>query len=263
MFARVTTQPSTAMPVLLLHGWTASADTNWFPVFAALDGERPLVAPDHRGHGRGLRPEAPFSLEACADDAAGVLRQLGIRRAIVAGYSMGGPIALLLAQRHEELVAGLVLGATALEWRASLWERAVWRLLGVWEAVARLGGGERAVRRYLRDAVEDNPDLAPVRAWLEGEARRATPADIAQAGKALSVFDARSFAGLLDVPTAVVLTTRDRLVRPRKQRRLGDATRAKLFELDGDHDVPLMKPKEFGEVMRDAIAWVAAAAAPR
>ena len=60
-----------------------------------------------------------------------------------------------------------------------------------------------------------------------------------------------------------MLTTRDRLVRPRKQRRLSDATRAELFELDGDHDVPLMKPKEFAEVMRDAIAWVAASAAPR
>src|SRR5881392_1254434 len=134
MFARVTTEPAGPLPVLLLHGWTASADTNWFPVFAALDGQRPVVAPDHRGHGRGLRPEAPFTLEACADDAAGLLRTLGIRRAVVAGYSMGGPIALLLAQRHAELVGGLVLGATALEWRASSRDQLVWRLRAVWEA---------------------------------------------------------------------------------------------------------------------------------
>src|SRR3954462_14800962 len=127
IFARVTDGPhGAAVPVLLLHGWTASADTNWFPLFDPLEGQRRVVAPDHRGHRRGIRPEVPFSLEDCADDAAALLRELGIARVVVCGYSMGGPISLLFWQRHRSMVAGLVLGATALEWRATLRERVVW-----------------------------------------------------------------------------------------------------------------------------------------
>src|SRR5207237_9692464 len=99
---------------------------------------------------------------------------------------------------------------------------------------------------------------APGRARCAGETALAPPSAIAPAGRSLSLFDARPFAQLIEVPTAVVLTTRDRLVRPRKQRRLADATRARVFELDGDHDVPLMKPKEFASVMHDAVEWVAA-----
>src|SRR5437762_6312465 len=75
-FARVTSEPSNRTPVLLLHGWTASADTNFFPLYPELDGARPVIALDHRGNGRGMRPEETFSLEACADDAAALVRQL-------------------------------------------------------------------------------------------------------------------------------------------------------------------------------------------
>ncbi|HLJ07868.1 MAG TPA: alpha/beta fold hydrolase, partial [Acidimicrobiia bacterium] len=62
--------PAPGPPVLLLHGWTASADVNFFAVFPELAGRHRAVALDHRGHGRGLRPRTPFSLEDCADDAA-------------------------------------------------------------------------------------------------------------------------------------------------------------------------------------------------
>src|SRR5207247_8352784 len=94
-------------PVLLLHGWMASADLNWFLLFDALGERHPIVAPDLRGHGRGPRSPGGFTLEDCADDAAALLRHLGIERAIVVGDSMGGPVALLLLRRRPELVAGL------------------------------------------------------------------------------------------------------------------------------------------------------------
>ena len=56
---------------------------------------------DHRGHGRGLRPaDGIVRLSDCADDAAALLRELRIDRAVVAGYSMGGPVAQLLWQRR-------------------------------------------------------------------------------------------------------------------------------------------------------------------
>src|SRR3954454_6854090 len=101
-------------PVLLLHGWTASADLNWYAQYAPLvDAGFRVLAIDHRGHGRGMRALSDFRLEDCADDAVGALRTLDTGPAILAGYSMGGPISLLAARRHPEQVQALVLCATA------------------------------------------------------------------------------------------------------------------------------------------------------
>src|SRR5687767_5766180 len=100
--------PEGAPVLLLLHGWTATADLNWLPSFRTLSQDFRVVALDHRGHGRGIRSTDAFTLEDCADDAAALLRHLGVGSAIVVGYSMGGPIAQLLWRRHPDLVAALV-----------------------------------------------------------------------------------------------------------------------------------------------------------
>lgn len=250
-----------APTILLLHGWTASADLNWWRVYEAVAGLGRLVAIDHRGHGRGIRSDEPFTLEAAADDAAALLAQEGLGPAIVCGYSMGGPISMLLWQRHPHLVRGLVLEATALEWRASLRERLVWKTMAFVELVMRVGPQKGMLERVLREAIELSPDLAPYRGWLKGELRRGDAADIAQAGRALGDYDARPFAGHVDVPAAVVITTKDRLVRPRKQRALADAIPgARRFELAGDHDACLVRPDAFREVTVAALHAVGAGA---
>jgi pimeloyl-ACP methyl ester carboxylesterase len=59
----------------LLHGWTATADLNWGACYAGLAPQVNVVALDQRGHGRGIR--GPFTLEACADDAAALIGALG------------------------------------------------------------------------------------------------------------------------------------------------------------------------------------------
>lgn len=172
------------------------------------------VALDHRGHGKGIRSDEPFTLlEACADDAAALLVALDLAPALVCGYSMGGPIAMLVWQRHPELVSGLVLEATALEWRDGHSERLVWKTMALVEFALRLGPSRGLVERTLRDAIETSPDLGPYRGWLKGELRRGDATDIAEAGRALGNYDGRPFAGSVDVPSAVVVTTDDRLVR--------------------------------------------------
>ena len=48
--------------MLLLHGWTANSDLNWFTSFDALSRHFGVVAIDHRGHGRGIRGRRRFWL---------------------------------------------------------------------------------------------------------------------------------------------------------------------------------------------------------
>jgi pimeloyl-ACP methyl ester carboxylesterase len=244
--------------ILLLHGWTASADLNWFRAYQAVAAEGRLLAIDHRGHGRGMRSEQRFTLEDAADDAAALLRTLDAGPAIVVGYSMGGPIAMLVAHRHPDLVAGLVLEATALEWQASWRERVVFRFMAALEFVLRSGRPKGLLDRTLRDAVHQAPDLEPLVPWLQAELRRGDPSAIADAGRALGLFDARPLAPSFTMPAAVVLTTKDRLVRPRKQRQLAHAIPgAHTFEIEGDHDCPLVLPGPFARQTVAAVRDVA------
>ncbi|HUP84859.1 MAG TPA: alpha/beta fold hydrolase [Acidimicrobiales bacterium] len=245
--------------ILLLHGWTASADLNWFRAYDAISPMGRLVAIDHRGHGRGLRSEQPFTLEDAADDAAALLRALDGGPAILVGYSMGGPIAMLVWERHPDLVRGLVLEATALEWRATRRERVALKFAGALELFLRMGRPRGLLDRALRHAVRVQPDLAPLEGWLRAELKRGDPAALADAGRALGDYDARPFAGRVDVPAAVVITTEDRLVRPRKQQALARAIPgATTWEIPGDHDSCLLKPHEFAATTVAAIDDVVA-----
>lgn len=255
--------PGAAATVLLLHGWTASADLNFFQVYAALAGSYRVIALDLRGHGRGMRSVEPFTLEDCADDAAALLTLVGARQVIAVGYSMGGPVALLLARRHPGAVAALVMQATALEWRRTARERMVWRLMSVFELGLRLGTGTGLAERLLRQAVEDQPELGVYRPWLAAEFRRGLARELADAGRALSQYDASAWAAHLGLPAVMLITTRDRLVRPAKQRQLAAALDARVIEIEADHDLPLVNGADYARLTRLAVDTVAAAASRR
>ena len=250
----------TAPPVLLLHGWTVSADLNFFAVYGELAGRHRVVALDHRGHGRGLRPRTPFSLEDCADDAAALLAELGLERPVIAvGFSMGGPIAMLLHHRHPGLVAGMVFCGTALEWKATARERILWRGVSLLEVALRSGTGEGIVARVLREVIDGSPELEALEPWVRGEFHRGYSPDLAGAGRALSTYDGRPLASDVDVPCAVVVTTTDQLVRPEKQYELADATGAETITLDADHFAPFSKGPAFAKAIGSAVERVSAA----
>lgn len=265
MFVRVADGAGGGPPVVLLHGWTLSADLNWFSgAYDVAATHGPVIAPDLRGHGRGLRSDKPLTLEAMADDVAALLTHLGVGPVVLGGYSMGGSLALLLWRHHRHLVGGLVLMSTALRWRTSLRERVVWSSMAAVEYGFRLGTPERGMAdRYLRMAVEQSPGLERYRAWVKAEIRRGDASDIAAAGRGLSAFDAHDFSREVDVPTAVVVTARDRLIRPRRQRELADAVPgAHRVEVDGGHNAWLVRPDPFTEAVDEALGWVIAARSP-
>jgi 3-oxoadipate enol-lactonase len=239
-------------PVMLLHGWMASADLNWWGAYGPLvqAGYR-VLAIDHRGHGRGLRSIAPFRLADCAADAAAALDILDAAPATVVGYSMGGAIAQRVARDHPDVVSGLVLSATAHDWQDPR-ERWFWRGMGaLWLALALAPNW--LWRRALRREGQRAPELV---SWLVSELLRASSRDLAEAGRELGRFDARSWIGSLAMPAAVVVTTRDTVVSPRKQRSLAATLGAQVLEAPIDH-LEITRP-QFNSVLLDAIAAVAA-----
>lgn len=247
---------SSAPTLLLLHGWTASSDVQFFSAYEELSRYFSIIGVDHRGHGRGLRPNVPVTLEDCADDAAAVARELGAVSVITVGYSMGGPISLLTAQRHPELVSAMVLQATALEWSGTPRERRRMRFIG---PMSRLVGRPRVLRFFFKRTLPRGHETRRYVSWIIGENRRNDPWMIAEAGKAIAKFDAREFAHTLRKPTSYVLTLRDTLVLPHKQHALAAAVNAQIVELDGDHMAPILMPREFAVATRQAVDLVVAA----
>jgi 3-oxoadipate enol-lactonase len=218
--------------VLLLHGWMVTADLNWYGAYDALvDAGYRVLALDHRGHGRGLRAMAPFRLADCAADAAAVLRELGAAPAIVVGYSMGGVIAQIMARDHADVMSGLVLSGTCQHFQDPQTRR-VWKWMGI--VGVSLGLAPRQVyRAWFRSA---KIRLDERTAWWLSELMRHEARDVAEAGRELGRFDSRPWlASLRRLPTAVVLTGRDQMVAPSKQRELAEAAGATVVEVAIDH----------------------------
>jgi len=100
-------------PLLLLHGLGASS-FSWRHNLAPLARHFRVIAPDLPPHGRSPASlEADYTLEALAAAVLGFLDHLAIPRAALAGNSLGGGLALLLARDHPERIAALALLAPA------------------------------------------------------------------------------------------------------------------------------------------------------
>ena len=220
-------EPDSGRPaVMLLHGWMATADLNWVGAYRDLiDAGYRVLAIDHRGHGRGLRPLTRFRLSDCAADAAGVLRTLDLAPALVVGYSMGGAIAQLVTREHPDVVSGVVLSGTAQHWQEPALRR-------YWLAMGAMGLGLAVFPSHLwgLGLKRSGIPAGSRSAWLESELMRHSARDVAEAGRELGRFDSRTWLRALDVPSAVVLTSRDDLVPPRKQRELAEALQAEVFD---------------------------------
>jgi pimeloyl-ACP methyl ester carboxylesterase len=103
---------SASPPLVLLHGGVVGI-TMFGPNLAALAEHRRVIAVELQGHGHTADIDRPLRCELMADDIAALLKQLGIARAHVLGYSLGACVALQFVIRHPELVRRLVLVSTS------------------------------------------------------------------------------------------------------------------------------------------------------
>jgi len=179
-------------PLVLLHGFTGSGES-WARHIPAFAKQSLTVAIDLLGHGRSDSPADPrrYRIERAADDTLAVLDQLGLTRAAVLGYSMGGRLALFLATRAPERISALILESTTPgiqdpgERRARAAQDVAladsierdgitafvdrWQRLPLFASQSRLAGAERTALRTIRLAQCPRGLANSLRAMGQGE----------------------------------------------------------------------------------------------
>jgi len=205
--------PADAPTMILLHGTASTALLNWFPVLEGLSEKFRLVLFDQRWHGRGIRSDT-FRLADCTDDVIAIADALDLPNPICTGYSLGGAVALNTAHRHPDRVAGLVLCATPYKFRETRREKVFHEAFGVAADLVAPFSLRRAGK-----LVHQVPEAA-ARPWAPGdferwamaEFRSTSPWALTQVIAEIGRFDASEWLHTLDIPSAVVITTRDRAV---------------------------------------------------
>lgn len=251
-------------PLLMLHALACTAGLTWFTAYPALAERQPLVMFDQRWHGRGVRAGRRFRIEDLADDAVAVADELGIDQFIPVGYSLGGAVAQMIWKRHPERVSGLVLAATARNYRGSGLESTFFRLLPplliplaiTSPPTLHASALEAGLLRDFEGGFVEGPEFSR---WALNELRMTSRKTTFSALSALGGFNSADWISDVDVPTSVVVTLRDKAIRTSRQRALADAIpHADVFELDGGHVSLVTKAEEFAEVMVQACDTVRA-----
>jgi pimeloyl-ACP methyl ester carboxylesterase len=212
-------------PLVLLHGLTGSG-ADWAPVAARLAAGRRVIALDARGHGLSdWSADAAYAGDAHFADVATALDALGVARCDLAGFSMGGSVAILVAGALPERVARLIVVDAYPAPAMSPGSRAIA------EAVAALAmcdglGFDPAIARRIAE------ELA------SGEACR---------------LDLWPFWEALRCPTLLVRGAwSDVLPAPLAAEMLARQPRARLATVPGvGHQIPFQRPRELAELIED------------
>lgn len=232
-------------PIVLVHGFAASLEYNWrVPgiIDALKAAGRKVIALDCRGHGKSGRPHDPaaYADNAMANDVIALMDHLGVAKADLMGYSMGGFISSWLLTRHPErfnsvILSGIGDGIVADDVGADMRER----MASIADAMDSPEGAARATevaRNFRLFAERTGNDLGALAAMQRSPRPHATKVD---------------FANVM-LPVLVLVGEGDVLIG--KADKLAAAIPgAKLAYTPGDHLTAVAKP-EFRQAIVDFLA---------
>jgi pimeloyl-ACP methyl ester carboxylesterase len=255
--------------LLLVHGLAGQLGNFTYGVVDRLAAQYRVVAVDRPGSGYSQRaPGASAALSAQADTLAALIETLELGRPVVVGHSLGGAVALALAQRRPERVSGLALVAPLTHLApvpaafkglmiASPWLRSLvaWTLA----APATLVLGDRMLAQVFA------PEPAPRDFGVKGGGLLAlrpshfiaASADLAAIPEDLPAMTQRY--GAMKLPVSILFGRGDRILDPREQ---GEALAAELpgatlTLVEGGHMLPVTQPELTANFIREAAARAA------
>lgn len=234
-------------PLVLLHGYPLDHHI-WDEVAPLLEDKFDLILPDLRGFGESTTVDAPYTVDDFASDIAGLLDSLGIRKAAIAGHSMGGYVALAFARLFPDRVTGL--GLLASQTLADPPDRKEGRYKSAAEVAEKGIGG---VMDAMAPKLTDDPNL---QAFARKVMERQNPQAYVGALKAMADRqDATPLLASMKYPVVLVHGEADALIPLERAREVKDAVpHALLAELPGVGHLPMLEAK--GETARALSALV-------
>ncbi len=239
------TRRGRGIALVLIHGYPLDRSI-WEPAENLLDKDFDMVVPDLCGFGGSDVVDASRSILAYAEDVAGVMRHVGLAKAIVVGHSMGGYVALALMRQHPEVVAGLGLISSQV----------------VPDPPERKQGRYAAARAVLTDGVGPVAESmstklsadSRVQSVMHGLISMQRPAGLASALEAMAERpDSTDVVAAATVPVLVVHGTADALIPVERGRSIQEILpKARYVELPAAGHMPMM---EDPAAVADALRW--------
>jgi pimeloyl-ACP methyl ester carboxylesterase len=230
----------TAPALILVHG-AGGSHLDWPAQLRQMDGVT-VYGLDLPGHGRSERP-GRSSIDAYADDVTAFAEILELGHVIVAGHSMGGAIALTMALRRPDWLAGLVLAGTGARLRVA--DAILNQILPHFETTI-----DTISRYYWAEST------APALVEAGRQALRQNDPDILYHDYlACNAFDVLDRLGEIEVPALIVSGTADRLTPVKYGRYLADQIRHSHFVIleDAAHMMALEQPEAVAKAVQSFI----------
>jgi 3-oxoadipate enol-lactonase len=242
-------------PLVLLHGLGGDAGF-WARERAELADRYRVIAIDLRGSGRTVTVSTEHEIADLADDVAAVLDRLGVRRAHVVGFSMGGYVAQAFAVRHPDRLARLVLAATSATLNPQL-RAFVNAVLDVSESGIRPDQMYDLIWPWLfSPAFIGDPAHADWFVYPEDDPAEQSPAAWRGQYLAQRRFDGSAELGRIAAPTLVVVGEQDRLVAVEEARAFAGAIAGARFEVvtGAGHLVNVEEPARWTALVAEFLA---------
>ena len=238
-------------PLVMIRGVGSNVD-HWYDQVPALSQKFQLLVFDNRGIARSSDPGGPFSIRDMAADTTALMDAVGIKKAHVLGYSMGGMIAQEMALNYPKKIAGLILVAT--DCGISLRIKAKPETTRLFSEMIRLGTDDAklAAAGYLfaKQTFERKQDV--IQRYTEVSQRfAASQKMLAKQWAAVTQHDACKRLPHISSPTLAITSSEDVLIPPQNAAILTERIPdAQMVSIDGGgHLFLIEQPRQFNQAV--------------
>jgi pimeloyl-ACP methyl ester carboxylesterase len=209
---------------------------------------------DNRDAGRSSHATGPYAIADMADDVAGLMDALGIRRAHMLGLSMGGMIAVEFALRHPDRLHRLVLsGCGAAPARVAFDPIRTWNWVKLTDKTGEVFAGQQFTWLFSHAFLRNRDAVQQTATLLASHPHQVGPEAYNRQAQAYLQYDALDRLAGVTSPTLVLVGEQDLLTPPWICREVADRIPGSQFEIisgDGSsHVVPIERPDEFNHLV--------------